>query len=302
MPRRRAVIPELSRPLSREAALARGISPDRLRSKGLEHPFHGVYQEPAAPDADEDPFLRLCRQAMARLREHQFLSHETALRVRGAPAVGRARDAVHVSAHRPAREPRTVGIVGHRLGAREPATATFRGLRLESPARAWRQAALELEVDDAVVLGDFLVARRRRLATIDELSAELDEMGATRVVDEALSLIRVGSESPEETRLRLALLRGGLPEPQLNIDLYDRFGRRIARGDIVFERWRVLVEYDGRQHAEDDAQFARDADRWDAIRDADWHLERVLRHQVRDGYGPVVERVRRALRAAGWTG
>lgn len=62
----------------------------------------------------------------------------------------------------------------------------------------------------------------------------------------------------------------------------------------------VAVEYDGRVHAEDPRQFARDADRWAAIRDAGWDHVRILSHHLRDGGAPAVVMVRSALIRAGW--
>ena len=61
----------------------------------------------------------------------------------------------------------------------------------------------------------------------------------------ALELVRPGSESPKETELRLLLIRGGLPEPELNVDVVGKNGRFIGRGDLVYRRHKVLVEYDG---------------------------------------------------------
>ena len=124
--------------------------------------------------------------------------------------------------------------------------------------------------------------------------------GAARM-NAALDAIRVGSESSEETRLRLVLGRAGLPEPELNWVLRDAGGRFVARLDLAYPRWQVGTEYDGRQHAFDVDQFRRDSDRWPAIRRAGWEVVRVLRHHLRDGGTPAVLLVREALTRAGWS-
>lgn len=300
MPAHRRPIPALAEPLSRADALARGIPGGRLDSAALEHPFWGVVQERGRGEAD--PFRRRCLQAAARMPGHQFFSHGTALRLWGAPAVGPEPDAVHVSALRPEREPRRRGIRGHRLQERDAASVVLRGMRVEHPVRAWRQGAAGWSVEDAVIAGDFLVAGRRPLASVDELWTELSDMGAPRAAVEALRWIRVGAESPRESVLRLVLGRAGLPEPEVNVDLHDAYGRLLGRGDLVYRQWRVLVEYDGRQHAESVTQFERDADRWHAFAEAGWEVVRVLRHHLNGPHPVALDRVRAALTRGGWSG
>jgi len=72
----------------------------------------------------------------------------------------------------------------------------------------------------------------------------------------------------------------------------------LAQG-IAYRRYRVCVEYDGRQHAEH-AQFIRDADRWAAIEAEGWIIVRVLAHHLTDPPS-LVARVERALRSRGWS-
>jgi hypothetical protein len=36
----------------------------------------------------------------------------------------------------------------------------------------------------------------------------------------------------------------GLPEPEVNPDIRNASGRFVGRGDLVYRRWRVIVEYD----------------------------------------------------------
>ena len=77
----------------------------------------------------------------------------------------------------------------------------------------------------------------------------------------------------------------------------DRRGREAAHGDLGYSRWKVLVEYEGRQHAERE-QFRRDVDRyslmaadgWLVLRFADAHLRRRA---------AVIDRVASALRSRG---
>ncbi|MGN8553992.1 UNVERIFIED_CONTAM: hypothetical protein OHV15_15540 [Microbacterium sp. SLM126] len=210
-----------------------------------------------------------------------------------------------MSAHRPAREPRTSGVRGHRLQRREPATLILaNGLPVEHPVRAWRQAGTLWRLDDLIAAAEFLLCDRGRpqIASNEELIAEVEAMGDVRrgVLRRALAHARGGVRSPRETHLRLLLVRAGLPEPEVNWVLHDQRGAAVAELDLAYPRWRVAPEYDGRVHAEDASQFARDADRWDLIRGHGWDHVRILNHHMRDGGRAAVMRVRDALIRAGW--
>ena len=237
------------------------------------------------------------------LTADQFYSHETGLAALGAPLpFTRARRYdLHVSARRPRAQPQRAGVIGHRLQKRAPSRGTAAGLPIEHPARMWRQVATYWRLDDLIAAGDFLVCPRNRLLTVDDLWREIDQAGDVRrgILTKALREVRVGAESSEETTLRLALVRAGLPEPQLNWELRDSNGKHIARLDLAYPRYRVAPEYDGRWHTEAN-QFAKDADRWDAIRDQQWNHVRVLSHHLRPNPQVAVDKVAQALIAAGW--
>ncbi|HET6394223.1 MAG TPA: DUF559 domain-containing protein [Blastococcus sp.] len=68
--------------------------------------------------------------------------------------------------------------------------------------------------------------------------------------------------------------------------------------DLGYPRWKVAVEYEGRQHAERD-QFGRDVGRYSLMAADGWL---TLRFAARHLGGPhaVVGRTRRALESRGW--
>lgn len=266
-------------------------------------PFYGLRARESFESSPDQIVGRSLRYA-PRLKEWQFFSHETALALLGVPTPEWPyRPALHVSAHRPAREPRTAGVVGHRLQLREPATVNLaEGLRVEDPVRAWRQSGTLWRLEDLVAAADFLVTGPLPLASVEELRDEIRAMGdvGRGLLRAALSRVRPGVRSPRETRLRLLLEDARLPEPEVNWQLSDHAGRFAAELDLAYPRWRVAVEYDGRVHADDAAQFARDADRWDRIRAQGWEHVRILNHHLRDRGAPAIRKVRDALIAAGW--
>ena len=64
----------------------------------------------------------------------------------------------------------------------------------------------------------------------------------------ALDMVDGGAESPQETRLRLALVAAGLPVPETQIEFFDEYGSPYIRVDMGWRQWKVAVEYDGVQH------------------------------------------------------
>ncbi|MBN9178340.1 MAG: hypothetical protein J0I43_13375 [Microbacterium sp.] len=282
---------------ARDAGVPRG----RLRGASLSRPFHGVR---VRGTVETNSLRASCHALLPRLRPGQFFSHETALAVHGVwMPEWPYRPAIHVSAYRPAREPRTRGVIGHRLQLREPAWTLLDGLPVEAPVRAWRQVGGLWSPRDIVAAADFLVSGSEPLASAVDLRDEITRMGDVRrgILTRALHDVRTGVRSARETRLRLLLMDAGLPEPEVAWNVFDGRGTFVAELDLAFPRYRVAAEYDGRVHAEDAAQFARDADRWAAIRRAGWAHERILAHHL-DGDGrAAVGIVRDALVRAGWT-
>lgn len=114
-------------------------------------------------------------------------------------------------------------------------------------------------------------------------------------------MVRPRTDSPTETELRLDLVEFGLPEPEVNVDIFDSFGRLIAIGDLVYRRYRVIVEYDGDHHRRDRAQYERDVDRLDDLARAGWRVVRFNRSHRGIRRRQRLERVHEALLAAGWT-
>jgi len=300
MPRRVELPSELAgRAFSVQEATGLGVTRGRLDGPDLVIPFRGVRDRPAPKSLTLE---QRCRQYAMRMKPWQFFSHETGLALQGVPTPRHPHVVrIHVAAHRPQREPRHNGVVGHRLQTREDAWHEVSGLRVEHVVRAWRQVGGSWPLDDLVAAADHIIGRTS-LATIEDLRHEVLVMKgpASARLLHALRQVQAGSESPEESRLRLVLARAGLPEPELNWVLRDANGRHVARLDLAFRRWRVGAEYDGRHHELDADQFARDVDREADIRRQGWEKVRVLRHHLRGDGRPAVRLVREALERAGW--
>lgn len=174
-----------------------------------------------------------------------------------------------------------------------------RGLRVTSGAQTFLDLAAALPPQELVAVGDALV----RAGHLDgeRLSRRLTRADRTRGVVRARAcapLLDPRAASRPESLMRYWLVASDLPDPEPQVPVLDRWGREVAHGDLGYSRWKVLLEYEGRQHAEPE-QFGRDVDRYSLMGAGGWL---VLRFAGRHLVGPhaIVDRTRGALLSRGW--
>ncbi len=107
--------------------------------------------------------------------------------------------------------------------------------------------------------------------------------------------VRSGVDSPMETRLRMLLVLAGLPEPVVNHVIRWEDGRVRYRFDLSWPQWRLVVEYDGRQHRDDLDQWDTDIARRDWMDAKGWSFVPVVARGVHRRPDETLERVRSAL-------
>ena len=295
MPRMSRPLPDPlpSRPFSRREAERARVPSGRLRNKDVVHPFRGV-QATALPTTVEER----CRAYAVRMRPGEFFTHLTAAQLHGLPLPPDAEvdERVHVGALHPSGAPTGRGILGHRLRV-PPRLVDVAGLSVADAIDAWCQLAVALPLDDLIVIADALLTRLGEDAR-PELAAAAERPGrpAGGKLDRALAEARFGSRSPGETRLRLVLVRGGIPEPELNAPILDARSKVLGHGDLVWRRARVVAEYEGDLHRTDRDQFRYDIERYEQFRDAGWTVVRVTGDDLAASRRrALVERMRRRL-------
>jgi hypothetical protein len=167
------------------------------------------------------------------------------------------------------------------------------------PEHCWMVAALELNLLDLVIAGDWLlrlrVTNRRMLAAYVGTSRSRGA-GAARP---ALDLIRERVDSPRESWLRVCLVLAGLPTPECNPTI--RAAGILARVDLVYRQFRILIEYEGNQHRVDKDQWNLDIDRQESFTRDGWTVYRVTARRARHPR-EVVQRVYQLLVEAGYDG
>ncbi|PPH77983.1 hypothetical protein C5C90_01870 [Rathayibacter sp. AY1D4] len=236
------------------------------------------------------------------MRPGEFFSHGTAAHLLGLPDRRMtATSPLDVSVAPPMRAARRVGVRSHHLWDEAVAVVQTR-YPAADPASTFCHLADSRRLDELIVLGDAIVlpddeGRRRGLRVdlpvLTERAARFRGRGGRRA-REAAGHLRVGAESPRETLLRLLLVRAGLPEPELQVELSDADGCFVARVDMLYRIARVVVEYDGDHHRTDRAQYERDIARIEAIEALGYRVVRVRASGMLDP-DATAARVRRAL-------
>ncbi|MFD2090318.1 endonuclease domain-containing protein [Blastococcus deserti] len=105
------------------------------------------------------------------------------------------------------------------------------------------------------------------------------------------------AESPMESRMRWRFIDGGLPAPDLQIDVVD--GLRRHRLDMGWRDRRLGVEFDGLEAHMTRGQLAADRDRHNWLTEHDWRLLHFTAVDVYRRWEAMVAIVRRHLTGPG---
>lgn len=267
-------------------AEALGLTRRALQSSRFAKLRDGVYRT-----SDTEPTYRLHIDAARRvLAPGVVISHVTALHIRGL-TIGPAFP-LHFSIGA-SHEVDRAGIVLHRRQARLNPTE-LDGLLVTGPRRTFVDVATCLSQRDLLAAGDWLV----NAGAVDLLdlrayviTSHLDGVRAARRI---APLVRENVASVRESYVRWELHTAGLPEPEVNVDIHDDHGGWLARGDLVFRRWKVLVECDGWQHERSAAQRQWDHLRREALEAAGWRVIVITAEDMKNPRSIAI-RVRQAL-------
>ena len=167
------------------------------------------------------------------------------------------------------------------------------GLRVTVPVRTLLDLGTELDTPALVAAADYIL--RHELATLPELVDAAERCRRRRgivKVREALRYADPGAESPQESVMRYHLWSAGMTDLLPNRDIRDDRGRFLARGDLVDDRAKIVVEYDGLHHLTRETQLT-DAERRLAVNLSGWFIVTVVAHDLREPHR-VIAKVRSA--------
>lgn len=311
---------------STSEAVRRGVNRNRLRTKDLTAPFHGVRRTradiaremaDAAADTEPGAIDRIrARDISARALAYfdaspagRFLCGISAAAVRGYPV--RRSDDLDIGVVAPARAPRGKGVKGRKVAEHLVEIEILDGVPVMTPASIWATLGRDLSERELTILADAILRVPRdqfgdlhpelQGATIEQLQLAIvaGRRPGTARLHAALLRARVGSASPLETDYRLDAEDAGLPEPELDVEIFDEAGHRLGISEIVYREQRVVVEIEGDQHRTSRKQWVRDIAKYRAYADAGWEVVRVTSTDIRV-HRTASATVRAALLRRGW--
>lgn len=259
---------DMEEPFRGSAALAAGqVTRHALRSQFV--PIHrDVY---LARGVELTPLIR-AKACWLRTRGHGVLAGFSAASVHGSKWIDPKRPATVIDDNRR----RTPGVVVWAGALDAGEICTVDGMRVTTPVRTAIDLARKYPVDAAITAVDALArATRLHVSTIVDAVGEYPgRHGRTRVL-KVLSLVDPGAESPQETMLRLTVVRAGYPRPETQIPVYNEYGALIGIVDLGWSEHKIALEYEGRHHRLSRYQFDKDIRRFDEMIEQRWIIIRV---------------------------
>ncbi|HTK66607.1 MAG TPA: hypothetical protein VL595_29805 [Pseudonocardia sp.] len=265
----------LDEPFRGSAAVADGaVTKNELRGPRYQRLFPDVY----LPASDQPPGLITRSRAAYLLVEHRdgVLGGYSAAALLGAGCAPRGAPAEVIVAGSQRAHP---GLRVVRAEVPPADRLLARGCRVTTPERTAWDLVRRLDVVEGVVvldaIGRLRIPGTRPVALADLLARREREPGARgcRRLEQAVALADPRAESPMETRLRLLLVRAGLPAPEVQYELVDQYGFVVARFDLAYPEARLAIEYDVQDPSRREYSFD---DRWrdGGTTEAGWQVMR----------------------------
>ena len=154
-------------------------------------------------------------------------------------------------------------------------------LRVTTPERTAFDLGRRGRLGMAVARLDALAqATDFKVPTVEELATRHRHTRGLRQLEAALQLMDAGAESPQETWLRLLVIRAGYPRPRTQIPVLSADGRRWYYLDMGWEDIKLAAEYDGDYHRTTRERFAYEIERAEDLDVLGWTVVKAAaRHQ-----------------------
>lgn len=249
---------------------------------------HGVLLVPPARD-----LLRSRARAAQLLVPDGLLCGPTAARllgVQGLPFHG-PEEPMHLLLPDERTRWQRAGLRLHWTRRPQPESVDCAGLQLTEPGHALLM--LQRLVDRRTLLALADSAAHRKLVSDEWLDGQRasEAQGSN---EHLWRLVDGRSESPSESKVRLVLHDGGLPAPDLQVQVRDETGRIIARLDLGWREQRVGLEVDSAEHDKPTALY-RDRYRQNELSDLGWDIRHVTAWDAANRPAYVRQVVRSAL-------
>lgn len=280
---------DLTQPITRREALAAGLTVTELAGPRFRRLFHGLY----LPAHVELTVLQRARAALKISPEGSFASHHTAAAIWGGwvPQTSET----HISVVSDLLRSKRRGIKAHRARSTSRAVP-HRDILLSPAAQTFVElAASGASLVELVVLGDSLV-KAGRFTPAELVEASKAWLGAGVILARrAALLVREGVDSATESRLRMLIVLAGLPEPKVNLIVRTSEGSWSRRFDLSYPNLKLIIEYDGRHHAESAEQWSNDILRREELEAQGWRIIVINADALFNHPTLTLQRIRSAL-------
>ena len=161
--------------------------------------------------------------------------------------------------------------------------AVINGFLVTTPARTALDIACRYPLGKAVAAIDALArATHLKMADVELLADRYKGRRGIRKARTVVDLVDSGAESPQETWLRLLVIRNGFPRPKTQIPVYDEYGALVAVLDMGWEDIKLALDYEGAHHR-DPVRFNKDIRRHDDVTEVGWIDIRVTSQDTEGG-------------------
>lgn len=294
-------------PFTVEQARRARISRKRTRFRDLSIPSRGLRRPLSAPY----DLLSMCR-ALTSVTPNGVISHVTAARIHGLylPARLETQTTLDVSRRIGEALPRRRGVHGRRLALGPHDVGMFGGVPVTSVQRTLLDLAALLSVNELVVVADQIVCEHHGrcvppkfpMVALGELKSYIDRHAGARGMGRlraAMEMVRIGSDSAQETWLRLIITKSSLPNFEPGLEIKNAAGEPLVEPDLACEKYRTCAEYDGAHHFTSEQQ-SRDHDRNFLTASLGWHQVLINKDDMRAGSEVAIAKIARMLVRGGW--
>lgn len=241
-----------------------------------------------------DTFALRIKAALLVLPDDAALSHQTALRWCGYD--GLPESPLHFSTAQGVRIERE-GLVVHRRQAMLR-SELIDGVPVMGAVRTFVDIATDVGDQELLRIGDWMV-RQQQVDLLElrafALESHLDGVQRARRI---APLVRERVDSVRESDVRWIIIATGLPVPEPNVEILNEAGIRVAKGDLVYSRERIIVEHDGWHHERDAEQRQRDHLRRELLESLGWKVIVITTEDFKDE-AQIAWRIYNALKERG---
>lgn len=255
--------------------------------------FLRLFPDTYVPTPDEKPDLHLRSQAAYRYVEGRgVLSGYSAAAVLGA-SCGAAGAPAEVTVRGGGLRARP-GLLVNRDRLAPGEIQQVKGMHVTTALRTAFDLARRDDLTEAVVAVDALANRGRFSPDLLLYFAiHYPRARGNARIAEVLTYADRRAGSPMESRLRLLIVRGGLPRPEVQWVVQDERARTAIWLDLAYPTHKIGIEYEGEGHASAE-MVLRDAGRYTRLVDMGWRIYRYTKYEVYGEPARIVAELTRA--------